>query len=313
MCRIWSTCNHKDTSDTAQVPETTEYQIFIVKRADLYYFFMNFADTFGLDYDIRPAIWYLLLRDLLTLSDFPDIPWIADERRNILKIGPSWLLILKASRTRCQTSKRTSTCLIVTRYLGRVAFIFRGPSDTACRAGYGHFTPPGPSNATKALAIKPYDFDTYLQTEFEAHLANNERESILIACVEALIDDCIVSPPFYILQQILLPTSPFAPREKHRESPQLQEKWTYLRNHSDNLRESKLHLNRFIRNNLDLSQESAAEVSARLCAKLATYISTIEIVEARMQEQISKVASSKATEMAEMSIRESKRVMLGNS
>ena len=45
--------NH-DLSPTTQVPETTEYQIFIVKRADLYYFFMNFADTFGLTTILDP-------------------------------------------------------------------------------------------------------------------------------------------------------------------------------------------------------------------------------------------------------------------
>ena len=86
--------------------------------------------------------------------------------------------------------------------------------------------------------------------------------------------------------------------------------WSNIRAHLDLFRRSKLALPEFLHHNFEMSNtvsEKACETILALCQRC---VQDLEIVEAQHRDIIDILGTEKATEMAMLSIQESKRVML---
>lgn len=105
---------------------------------------------------------------------------------------------------------------------------------------------------------------------------------------------------------------PFRPKyrgsSKSHSDP--QELWYHLRREVDDKRSVMLKLRRFVSANFADFEGELSQQYNILEADYKRHIEAIEMEEAMLKDQINILMSGKSTEMAELSIQESKRVML---
>ena len=92
-----------------------------------------------------------------------------------------------------------------------------------------------------------------------------------------------------------------------------REFWNGLRDEIGRHRVTLQALPEFVETNFDMSKKSLIELYGNIGAQYERHLKEQEIIESRLKDQIDILSSSKATEMAELSIKESRRVMLCKS
>lgn len=86
--------------------------------------------------------------------------------------------------------------------------------------------------------------------------------------------------------------------------------WNRLRTEVDDARMFLNKFPKFVSRNFDICEPTISDAFRHVEEKYKDHIARIEVVETRFRDQLSIVSSAKGIEMAELSIQESKRVML---
>ena len=90
----------------------------------------------------------------------------------------------------------------------------------------------------------------------------------------------------------------------------LKKNWSDLRDRLDYSRQMIINLPDFIFDNFGTEVEKLTQARSRMIHLWEKYCKRLEIAEARIRDEINMKSSERATEMAQISIQESKRVML---
>jgi hypothetical protein len=89
--------------------------------------------------------------------------------------------------------------------------------------------------------------------------------------------------------------------------------WARLRTEVDEQRSTLLWITRFMHQHFDLNHDGMEVACKDLKERFECHFADLELAEIRLRDHIGMQSSQKSTEMAEQSIRESKRVMLRKS
>ena len=149
------------------------------------------------------------------------------------------------------------------------------------------------------------------------------EKNCLMVCLELLILDQLGNPSKSILRHFQGRHDKFY-RRYGRQSrlnrfhliesiPQPQEEWKYLRSELDSHRETITGLQAFVYAHFEMEDVRSTRAYSRILQSYEKYCKELERAEARLRDQIGIMSSDRATEMAEISIQESKRVMLCKS
>jgi hypothetical protein len=93
----------------------------------------------------------------------------------------------------------------------------------------------------------------------------------------------------------------------------LRRQWQHFRNEVDEWRMILLWLPTFVEQNFNTADENLQKAYKLIQGTYEQYVRETELAEARMRDHLDMIDSAKGTEMAELSIYESKRVMLRES
>ena len=177
------------------------------------------------------------------------------------------------------------------------------PSPSKFARDLGHLTapraPPPPSQRRDPVQ----DLQYWIKTQ-SVNLDSYGSGNFLLACLEGLLRVDFENLPIDIMRNTRLVN------EVLTEDTSMRDLWFDVRAQLDLYRQSILALPDFVSQNFDMSNagsEKAYESILGLCRRC---IQCLEITESQHRDILELLRSEKATEMAELSIQESKRVML---
>ena len=291
-------------------------------------------------------------RNISNIGIIPDTPNASLERQHILHVGNQWLLLVNPlTRSQPQTGSiffqsgwRKGSSLFI-------AIVLLDEKDVSIpvltrKKDYMRF--PGMpkyrifdqygSLASRPSATEPKtnrDADNYnLSNRSHSYIAFHRWKyaitrfvseriedvgqygdgNFLLVCVEALLSIQSCNPPWCISlidHENGDSWGRYTGERLFEDSH--QQRWAELRDELDSHRETLLWLAYFIKTNFNLEETKAKIACSGLQGNFERFVKEVEIAEVRSRDQIGILSSRKATEMAQMSIAESKRVMIRES
>ena len=159
---------------------------------------------------------------------------------------------------------------------------------------------------TQSRTLLGLDLQYWIQSQSQ-NLEYYGSGNFLLVCLEGLLRIDLENLPTHIIR------SNMDLRDIESMPMSLKNLWSDARAQLDLYRKSIIALPDFVRRNFDMSKPASENAYQQILALCQRCIQYLEITESQQKDILDLIRSEKATEMAELSIQESKRVMLRKS